>query len=736
MRLVADFGISKALGAEADAHLTETGIALGTPAYMSPEQAAGAKDLDARSDIYSLATVLYEMLAGTTPFAAPTPQAAIARRFQENARPLREVRDTVPERVEAAVSRALARTPADRYSSAAQFAQALAALPMAATVPSPLPAPTVPSPAGPRSSQRPRIAALALALGFLLGLGVLFAWRRTHSTQEPRGSRLIAVIPFENVGDSSDEYFADGVTDAVRGKLSGIPGVEVIAGGSSSEYKKSSKPLPQIARELGVSYLVVAKIRWARVADGTSRVQVSPELVQIPVGGKPTTRWQEPFDASLTDVFQVQADIAGRVVQALGVALADSTRQQLAQRPTADLEAYDLFLKAEAASLGAARTFPAALREGVALYQAAVARDPKFALAWARLSIAYTQLYANSSPTRASAEGSLSAADRALTLAPSLAQAYLARGGYFRVILRENARAMEDYARAHRLAPQDPQILSPLGVVQGEIGRYDSAMHYLRQAERLDPRSPAVASNLGRLLTRLRRYDAADSALLRGLKVSPGNRSAVQARMLVWVGKGDLEGARRIIREAEAEIPPKELAIHIATFNDMHWTLTPDRQALVLESRPGDFDGDVGSWGLALAQIYTARGDPVRARAYADSGGAGFAAQLAEAPQDGQTLALHALSLAYLGRTKEAVAEGERSVAMIPIDRATGFGTYVQQLLARVYMMAGQPDKALDRIEALLAQPGFLSVGWLRIDPTFDPLRSHPRFKKLVGGVA
>ena len=234
-------------------------------------------------------------------------------------------------------------------------------------------------------------------------------------------------------------------------------------------------------------------------------------------------------------------------------------------------------------------------------------------------------------------------------------------------------------------------------------------------------------------MTRLRRHEEADSVLARGLALSPGNMSGVLARTLVWVGMGDLEGARRVIREAEAEIPPKDVAIYLATYNELYWTLTPDRQALVLEGRPDDFDGDVGSWGLALAQIYFARGDSVRARAYTDSARAGFAAQLTEAPEDGQLRALYALSLAYLGRGAEAIREGERAAALVPIDRATGFGTYVQQLLARIFMMAGEDDKAMDRIEALLGQPGFLSVGWLRVDPAFDPLRAHPRFKKLVG---
>ena len=404
---------------------------------------------------------------------------------------MREVREAVPEQIERAVHRALARTPADRFATAEQFAAALEPEATAAA-PSRASAETVRTSAAPPSVRRPRAAALTLALGFLIGLGVLFAWRRGQSRAEVTGSRLIAVIPFENVGDTTDEYFADGVTDAVRGKLSAIPGLEVIAGASSSEYKKSAKPLPQIARELGVGYLVVAKIRWAKAANGVSRVQVSPELVQFPPDGKPTTRWQEPFDAAMTDVFQVQADIAGRVVQSLGVALADSTRRQLAQRPTTDLVAYDRFLKAEAASIGAARTFPAALREGIALYQEAVARDPNFALAWARMSSALVSLYSNGGPSRDLAQRAEAAANRALTLDPGLAEGYLARGAYYRVIIGDNARGLQDYSQVRRLAPQNAQMMAALAAVQGELGRYDSALHYLDLAARLDPRSPTL----------------------------------------------------------------------------------------------------------------------------------------------------------------------------------------------------------------------------------------------------
>ena len=256
------------------------------------------------------------MLAGVTPFDAATPQAMIARRFTETPAPLRTHRETVPEHIERAVAGALARTAADRFSTARAFADALAAAPVAATsVATPVALPAVDR--GMLAGARRTPAYLALAVGLLIGVGALFAWSRGGSGDDAdpgaalragsaaTGALRIAVLPFENLGDSADAYFADGVTDAVRSKLAEIKGLEVIARSSSQEYAGATKPPAQIADELGVHYLLTGTVRWVKQADGTSRVQVRPELVEIG-DGSAHTRWGEPFNAPLTDVFEVQ----------------------------------------------------------------------------------------------------------------------------------------------------------------------------------------------------------------------------------------------------------------------------------------------------------------------------------------------------------------------------------------------------------------------------------------------
>jgi len=328
--MVADFGIARALSAGGE-RLTQTGTSLGTAAYMSPEQAAGESDVDARSDIYSLGIVLYEMLVGETPFAAPTPQATIARRFTDTPRAVRESRETVPEYIEQAVQTALARTAADRFTSARAFADALEPPQLSQGR-----ATTTIAPVS-RGRRRMHAALLTLFLGVFIGLGLLFAWRK-HGAPAPSatsGTPTIAVLPFENLGDSSDDYFADGMTDAVRGNLTELTGLRVIARGSSEPYKGTGKPLGDIAAELGVRYLLTGTVRWARAADGTSRVQVRPELVEVMPNGTAESKWQRSFDAPLTDVFTVQGDIAGEVADSMRVALSGTQRARLAAVPTA-----------------------------------------------------------------------------------------------------------------------------------------------------------------------------------------------------------------------------------------------------------------------------------------------------------------------------------------------------------------------------------------------------------------
>ncbi|HLB10456.1 MAG TPA: protein kinase [Gemmatimonadaceae bacterium] len=743
--LVADFGIARSLSL-GGSKLTETGVTLGTPAYMSPEQASGESDVSALSDIYSLGTVLYEMLAGEPPFTGPTAQAVIAKRFTSTAPDVRLARPAVPEPVALAVAQALAPVPADRFANAADFARALgsatataAATATTSAVKGPAPSVTASAadqavskgePGGrvPLLSRRPLFA--ALVLGVAIGLGLLFGWSRTHNTVRSNGTRLIAVLPFENVGDTSDAYFADGITDAVRGKLTALSGLRVTAANSSGEYRKSQKSLREIASELGVDYLLVGKVRWAKAADGTNRVQVSPQLIQA---SSEDAKWQQSFDAPLTDVFQVQADIAGRVASALNVALVDSAQRQLAERPTANLAAYDAFLRGDAISGKLSSADPLALRRASEYYSQATAIDPGFHLAWSRMARTFAILYFTGSTSNEIGELSRKAADRALELAPDHADGHLAFGDYYSLVAGDFQRARGEYDEGLRLSPSDADLLTGAALNQQSLGQWDAALVSLRRAAILDPRAVVTGRRLAFTLLGLRRYAEAQEVADRTLALAPDNIPVLEVRAMIDLGKGDDAAARALVATSGARIDPTALVSHFAMYWDLYWLLDDAQQQLLLRLSPAAF-ADEGNRSIVLAQTYQLRGDSLKMRAYADTARVAFERTMSSVPLDAQRRAFHGLSLAYLGRRAEAIREGKKAVELQPASKDGYSGPYFQHMLVRIYLLTGEKQKALDALEPLLKIPYFLSPGWLKVDPTFAPLRAEPRFQKLVAG--
>ena len=730
--LVADFGIARALGAGAgDERLTVTGTSVGTAAYMSPEQAAGEREVDARSDIYSLAIVLYEMLAGVTPFAAATPQATIARRFTDTPAPLRTVRATVPEHVERAVAQALARTAADRLPTARAFADALAAPEAAsATVASPAAAPAAPAP------RRWHRSALAiLVLGLLIGGGGLFAWsrfgrddpstdQRRAVSSEARAVRL-AVLPFDNLGDSADAYFADGVTDAVRGKLAEIPGLEVIARNSSLEYRGGTTPQEQIASELRVDYLLTGTVRWVKQADGTSRVQVRPELVEIG-DGVARTRWGQPFNAPLTDVFEVQEQIAGQVSGALDLALGTSDRQRLAERPTQNLAAYDLYLQAEATQANDA----ASSRRIIGLLEQAVALDPAFGIAWARLLSARSILWATALVKPTDAELSL-AAERATALAPTAAETYRARMTYTNFVTRDFEQMKVIGMEAVARHPGNPAVIGALGNARILTGDVEGGLADLQRAVALDPRNVRLMTNVGLTLADIGRAAEARVALQRVLEIVPGNVAVRSSLVLLWLREGNLAAARRLTNEPAPAAARLQVLAYTAMFGDRWWLLDRAQQDTLLTLGTEHFDGDSASRALAFAEILHGRGDSAAAKRWADGASRGFQAMGPDSG-DSQISGLLGLAYAYQGRHAEALGWFDRGIARLP-RRTDG---YDFELKARGLLLAGRHDEAVTALEKAVAAKDGPTGRLLGVDAHYAPLRANPRFQRLAGGRA
>ncbi|MGH7586931.1 MAG: protein kinase domain-containing protein [Gemmatimonadales bacterium] len=792
--LVADFGIARALEAQGEA-ITRTGLAIGTPQYMSPEQATGGKDVDARTDIYALGAVLYEMLTGEPPFTGRSPQAVVARALTENPRSLTLARQGLPAGLDAVVMRALAKRPVDRQPTAAMLVDELSGVEYTARSGSHA---AVTAGTAPASSEARRGGGLWLALGgvvmaalvavaffagrwglpgwslwlalglFAAGSGMLWltsqAERRRHHGSAARrldrwftwrnaalggvaalviwsvasgaaaskrqaatgaGSRM-AVLPFANLGDAADAYFADGIADEVRGKLARVHGLIVTASTSTRQYRETAKSPQEIARELGVDYLLVGRVRWAG-SEGARRVQVIPEVIDARTGA---VTWQQTYDADLTDVFRVQGDIATRVASAIGVALGSAEQQELAERPTTNLAAYDAYLKGKAI----VGRDPASLRRAVAFLEEAVRLDSAFVQAWGLMSQQLAGLYVNGEPSSAIAERTRAAAERAMVLAPDRPEGHAARAMYHFLVRRNPELANEEIQLALRIAPNDAELLQIAGNLERGLGRWDESLSHLQQAWRLDPRSARTASRLQETLLWMRRHGEAQVQSEAALLLAPDDLRINQDRAMLYLARGDLPGARAAIRQVPPTVPAATLVVYFGNYWDLYWVLDDAQQRLLLSLGPDAFDGDRSSWAAVLAQTAWVRGDTATARRHAVVALTEQDRVLADVPDDAQRLAFRGLMLAFLGRKAEAMAAGLRSVELAPIERDGTTGPYHLHVLARTYVALGETSQALDVLERLLKVPYFVSPGWLRVDPTWDPLRGNPRFERLVTG--
>jgi TolB-like protein len=735
---ILDFGLAKRVGAvsqdeqtmdQAGSGHTEPGTVMGTMGYMSPEQLRGLP-VDHRSDIFSFGAILYELLSGKKAFKKDTASDTIAAVLREEPAELTQSGRNVSPALDHIVRHCLEKDRESRFQTAKDVAFALS------EASSPTTAVTsgvhvVRAGAG---SSRKGLAIAAIAVALLAAAG-LFLWKRpkTSGSVASGGAKRVAVLPFENLGAPEDDYFADGIADQVRGKLTSLPGVVVIARGSSTPYKKTTKTPQEIARELSANYLLTATVRWEK-GGGQNRVQVNPELVEIVSDGPPQSKWQQPFDAALTDVFQVQSDIATKVAQALGTTLGAGEQRQLSEKPTQNLAAYDAYLKGEQVSAAMTNTDPPTLRKALALYEQAVALDPNFVLGWARVSVASSLLYRNGVPTPELADRSLKAAERASSLGPNRPEVYHALGNYQRLVKQDYAAARELYAKGLRVAPNDVSLLGSAAGAEQSSGLWDAALEHTRLAERVDPRSLGAARRVGLALIPLRRYAEARQALDRALAIAPSNLLTILTKTQTFLGEGDLAGARAWLESSAKNVEPTALVAFLANFEDLGWTLTDEQQQLLLRLTPDAFDGDRTAWAICLAQAYALKGDQANVRVYAEEARKANEEQLRDAPSESQRHAFLGLSLAYLGRKDEAIREGLRAIELMPISRDAINGPYLRHQLARIYILTGEPDKAIDHIEAILKVPYFVSPAWLKIDPNFDPIRNNPRFQKLVAG--
>jgi TolB-like protein/class 3 adenylate cyclase/Tfp pilus assembly protein PilF len=593
----------------------------------------------------------------------------------------------------------------------------LARHPVAGTVPSAL------------KKRRP-YSIVAMAIGALIVLGAtsLFLTTRTAfrnitgrgGPASPVSEKSIAVLPFQNLSDDkSNAYFTDGIQDEILTRLSKIAALKVISRTSTQKYKSTPENLREIGQQLGVAHFLEGSVQ--KVANA---VHVNVQLIRAATSEH---LWAESYNRKLDDVFGVEGEVANAIAEQLNAKLSGAEQKAVAEKPTQNAAAYDVYLRAVA--IDNALTLDMTKR-GADLYAEAVRLDPQFALAWARLAVARSQLYFNGIDLDKNSGAAVKeAADRAISLQPELGEAWLAQGVYRYRVLRDFQGALQSYEEALRRLPNSALVLEQMAHLERRLGQADVAQKHYQAAAQLDPRNIGVLLTLADTLSNLRRFDEARAVLDRVLEISSGNDGALAGKALSFHAQGRLKEAAEVLAKAPAN--SQDEALTFARAIQLYYERRFDEAiAQIQHNTPATLAND--------PRILTLVGYCQKFAGHDEEARATFT-RAAEAikPTPDSAVAVDARSLpCYLAWVYAGLGEKEKALeqarhAITDYDNDALVKPFAETSLAVVQAQTGDIDSAISALPHLLEVPNGETCGNLQLNPLWDPLRKDPRFQKL-----
>jgi len=728
---ILDFGLAKLTLPETDL-ATETPTAtldttpgglLGTIPYMAPEQVQG-QPADHRSDIFALGVVLYEMLARQRPFGGSTSVETAAAILKEDPEPISAV-SGVPPTLAGVVSKCLEKRPEDRFSSAHDLSLTLGAIDTA------VPA----QPVGESSiiaRRWPHILAVVIAavIGLLVILPpeALFERRADQPTKDPL-SRIV-VLPFENLGAAEDAYFAEGMTEEITARLASVSGIQVISRTSARLYEQTDKSIPEIGRELRVGYVLEGTVRWARTEGGASQIRITPQLIRA---DDDTHLWAETYDRVLEDVFDIQSEIAQKVTQELGITLGGGEKGPVDRRPTDNLDAYQAYLRGLYWENRPHFTYENWERR-MRAFQRAVELDPDFALAHAKLAHGHALArYFRHDLTPERLEAAETAAQVALELAPGDPRVHLDLGYYRLWGHRDIEGALAEFERAGGELAGGADVLGAMGDLYYVQGRWENALDAYQRGFEISPRDANLISNAAWALNTLRRYPEAISASDQAINLAPDAFWPYFYKALsLWGWKGDARETRAVF---------EALAATAGGWERWGWYWQEMYEGRYHEAL-GRLESTTEGWiriklfarpnALLAAYGFEKLGDDEAAAAAFEIARELLEVDVATSPEDPRLHSSLGIVYAKQRRHEEAVQEGKLACDLLPRSKDGYYYLPYVIDLAHIYTILGDNEKAIERLEYLLANPSYLSPPFLRMDPRWDPLEADPRFEALL----
>ncbi|MGI8820351.1 MAG: tetratricopeptide repeat protein [Chthoniobacterales bacterium] len=558
----------------------------------------------------------------------------------------------------------------------------------------------------------------------LLAAALLF-WPRFWPGAERSPVKSIAVLPFANLSrDPDNAYFADGIQDEILTRLARISDLKVISRTSAQRYKSSPDNLPEIAKQLGVAHILEGSVQ--KTGD---QVRITVQLIRA---DRDSHLWAESYDRKLTDIFAVESEVAANIARALEVRLTGSEQQAVAARPTENTEAYEAYLRG-LALWNSVEVSPRGNAMMVIYFERAVQLDPKFAVAWAYLSIVHSFNYAEYDRTphhRSEAERALQTAQR---LAPEAGETQFALGLYSYRVLVDYDAALAAFAKARSEATNRVSAIEFSAYVKRRQGKWHEALQLHGESLNLDPRNPILLSEAALSYRALRRFDEAEALVDRALAIER-NPSIVRQKAEIRLAQGDIDGAKRLLDSLPFD--PQDAGIFLRKIQLMVFARQYPDAIRILRATLATPEKlpppAVPHYRTNLGLVEAFAGESETAKTDLTSARAAWLQRRAEG-DDGEAVSRDLILIAALLRDKTAF-DSERELARKLIAGDAMDGPWVERAIAAAQAQLGEPDAAIASVQHLLQIQGesSLTPAYLRLDPLWDPLRSDPRFEKLA----
>ncbi|MFC2142732.1 tetratricopeptide repeat protein, partial [Acidobacteriota bacterium] len=690
-----------------------------------------AKEVDQRSDIYSLGVILYEMVSGRVPFEGDTPFSIGVKHKSEEPKDPIKYNSRIPEDLSRVILKCLEKDQDIRYQNADGVRSELERLEQGLpTTDKVIPKKKTLTSQEVTVTFKRRWAAVAIPLVIIIAAALAFLLFNKGKEPPPQSNPKIIVLPFENLGPAEDDDFAAGIADGIRNRLSVLHSLDVISRDTAVSYKKTGKTTNQIKDETNADYILRATVSWDKNKGEISRVRIRPYLTQTLDDRQ---IWSDEIDRDIQDIFAAESEIAEQVTKQLDLILLPEEIQVIEVRPTENYEAYRAYLSGidHWGLYSVEEDLPLAIQ----MFDLAIRLDPEFALAYGYLSKSHSLMYHRGfDRTEDRMSKARTAVDRMLDLDPDLPETHSALGSFYYWCLKDYDQALKELSIAEKGLPNDDNILEMIGYIRRRQGDFQEAIRLSERSFELNPQDSSNALSIGVSYLSLRNFPEAERYFEKAILVDPSQPYGyIYKAVTYWLWSGDIEKASDVIEGMPYYNDTTVVYVRYVTEMGKEnfqaaLEILSTLSFEVMATQEGFF-----TKAQLMGEAYAAMGEMDLARASFDSARLLLEAEVEKSPQDPRIRSSLGLVYAALDRKEDALREGEKAMEIYPVSMDALSGPDYVRAFAEILVRVGEYEKALEQIDYLFTIPSLgPTVASLENDPKWKPLHDHPRYKQIL----